>query len=131
MSAKHLARLRAQQEALPPVASASEDDSGSDSEDEPSQLKFNPFDLIQDEEGSGNEAEADAAADSPAASPRSAKAASPPADAPPQQQKPAAGRKATAKQAKHKGGGGGDEADIDQLLKDLDMAPAKVGAGAA
>lgn len=145
MSAKHLARLRAQQELQPVKGSNSSTEEEYD-EPEPAQLKFNPFDLIQDEEDS-----ADEAATSPPASPPVTEAAPPaqPAAQPRQQQQ--IGRKAAGKQqGKQKGGkapakapaggkagggkaGGGkaakaaqlsgEDADIDQLLKDLNMAP--------
>lgn len=148
MSAKHLARLRAQQELQPALDSSSSTEE-EDDEPEPAQLKFNPFDLIQDEEDSADEVAA-----SPPASPPATEAAPPPQPAAqPRQQQQTGSKAAGKKQGKQKGGkavakapaggkaGGGragkaaqqhgEDADIDQLLKDLNMAPGQVCTGHA
>ena len=138
MSAKHLARLRAQQE-LPPTTAG---DSGTESDEEdaqPQQLAFNPFDLIQDDEDSAAEADGDAAASPPQSPPQ-------PAGVPQQQQRPKASKSAAKSHGQQKAGkaategrgtrtakgattakhGVREEADLDQLLKELDMAPGQV-----
>jgi hypothetical protein len=136
MSVRNLARLRAQQE-LPPAV-ASDSDTASDEEDaHPQQLAFNPFDLIQDDEDSASEADADAAASPPQSPPR-------PAAVPQQQQRQNAGNSVAKSRSQQKAGkaaaggkagrrgatavkhGVGEEADLDQLLKELDMAPGQV-----
>lgn len=139
MSAKHLARLRAQQDPEPAAAS----DSGTESDAEegaPQQLRFNPFDLIQSDEDSATGGDDDAASPPPESQPQ-------PAAMPQQQQqqRQTASKQAAKPHGKQKGGkaaagsrGGGtkgakagkkgvdDDADLDQLLKDMDMAPGQV-----
>jgi hypothetical protein len=138
MSAKHLARLRAQQDTEPAVVS----DSGTESDaedDPPQQLTFNPFDLIQDDEDSTTEGDADAA------SPPSESTPQPAVVPQQQQQRQTASKHAAKSHGKQKGGkaaagsrgggtkgamagrnGAGDDADLDQLLKEMDMAPGQV-----
>lgn len=145
MSAKHLARLRAQQ-ALQPAVQSDSDSGSQETEDEQlQQPKFNLFDLIQDEDDSADEADVKCEEDGDsAATPPEAEAAAPPQPAVPPQRhrqtasKPAGkhkGGKAAAKAgAGGRGGKGGKaaqqqqgDADIDQLLQDfLNVEPRQV-----
>jgi hypothetical protein len=139
MSAKHLARLRAQQ-GLQSVVGGDSNGTESDEEDEqPQQLAFNPFDLIQDDEESADEAVDDAAAPSPGPPSQPAavaqqrqrqqaatKVSGKPHDKHKAGKAAAGGRVSSAKGARAAQNGAGDDADLDQLLKEMDMAPGQV-----